>query len=104
LGAPRGDHHSRRSPLISGIIKPTRQDGTHELRRHFASVLLDAAESIKALSEYLGHCDPGFTLRTYTHLMPSSAVRTRRAIDGLFGGAHLGADGQETAQSDVPAV
>lgn len=88
----------------AGITRPTRQDGTHALRHHFASVLLDAGESIKALSEYLGHHDPGFTLRTYTHLMPSSAERTRRAIDGLFGGAHLGGDGPETAQSDVPAV
>jgi hypothetical protein len=44
-------------------------------------VLLDAGESIKALSEYLGHSDPGFTLRTYTHLMPSSEQRTRQAVD-----------------------
>ncbi len=36
-------------------------------------------ESIKVLSEYeyLGHHDPGFTLRTYTQLMPSSETRTR---------------------------
>jgi hypothetical protein len=27
---------------------------------------------------------PGFTLRTCTHLMPSSSERTRRAVDGLF--------------------
>ncbi|MCA1708487.1 MAG: hypothetical protein LC808_36490 [Actinobacteria bacterium] len=45
----------------------------------------DAGENIKALSEYLGHHDPGFTLRTYTHLMPNSTARTQRAIDGLFG-------------------
>lgn len=38
---------------------------------------LDAGESIQALSSYLGHSDPGFTLRTYTHLMPSSEGRTR---------------------------
>jgi len=53
----------------------------HALRHFYASVLLDAGESIKALSEYLGHSDPGFTLRTYTHLMPSSEQRTRQAID-----------------------
>ncbi|GGS54496.1 hypothetical protein GCM10010238_49870 [Streptomyces griseoviridis] len=67
----------------------------HALRHAYASVPLDAGESIKALSEYLGHSDPGFTLRTYTHLLPSSgppdpqgdrrclhrrgAVRNRRA-------------------------
>jgi integrase len=54
-------------------------------RRHFyASTLLDAGESIKALANYLGHADPGFTLRTYTHLMPSSEERTRKAIDQAF--------------------
>lgn len=47
-------------------------------------MLLDAGESIKAVSEYLGHADAGFTLRTYTHLMPSSAERTMRAVDDAF--------------------
>ncbi|WP_245818500.1 hypothetical protein [Haloechinothrix alba] len=50
----------------------------------YASVLLDAGESVKALSQYLGHPDPGFTLRVYTHLMPSSHERTRKAVDGFF--------------------
>jgi len=54
------------------------------LRHHYASVLLDGGESIKAVSEYLGHADAGFTLRTYTHLMPSSDERTRKAIDAAF--------------------
>lgn len=56
----------------------------HALQHAYASVLLDAGESIKALSEYLGHSDPGFTLRTYTHLLPSSGRRTRKAIDDAF--------------------
>jgi integrase len=47
-------------------------------------VLLDAGENIRVLSQYLGHSDPGFTLRTYTHLMPSSEGRTRKAVDGLY--------------------
>ena len=37
-----------------------------------------------ALFEYLGHSGPGFTLRTYTHLLPSSETRTRKAIDDAF--------------------
>jgi integrase len=45
---------------------------------------LDAGENIRALSQYLGHADPGFTLRTYTHLMPSSEGRTRKAVDALY--------------------
>lgn len=49
----------------------------------YGSALLDAGESIKALAEYLGHSDPVFTLRAYTHLMPPSEKRARRAIDDL---------------------
>jgi integrase len=49
----------------------------HVLRHTYASVLLDAGESIKALAAYLGHSDPGFTLRTYTRLLPTSEDRTR---------------------------
>nr|WP_232430570.1 hypothetical protein [Salinispora pacifica] len=36
----------------------------HALRHFYASALLDAGESIKALAAYLGHADPGFTLRS----------------------------------------
>lgn len=65
-------------------IEQSRDNGMHALRHWYASVLLDAGESIRAVSEYLGHSDPGFTLRTYTHLMPSSARRTRLAVDTAF--------------------
>lgn len=61
-----------------------REHGMHALRHFYASVLLDAGESVKALSGYLGHQDAGFTLRTYTHLMPSSEKRTRQAVDDLY--------------------
>ena len=72
--------------LIKVGIEPTRENGTHALRHLFASVLLDGGENIKALSEYLGHADPGFTLRVYTHLMKASSERTRRAIDAFWDG------------------
>lgn len=49
-----------------------RADGMHALRHFYASTLLSRAVSIKELAEYLGHADAGFTLRTYTHLVPSS--------------------------------
>ncbi|ARX82994.1 hypothetical protein SMD44_02408 [Streptomyces alboflavus] len=65
-------------------FKASREHGMHALRHYYASVLLDAGENIKALAEYLGHSDPGFTLRTYTHLMPNSSERARRAIDAAL--------------------
>ncbi|MDX3803784.1 site-specific integrase [Streptomyces sp. AK04-3B] len=64
-----------------------RHHGMHALRHFYASVLLDAGESIKAVSEYLGHSDPAMTLRVYAHLMPSSSERARRALDDVFGTA-----------------
>ena len=57
---------------------------THALRHWYASVLLDAGESIKTVANNLGHSDPAFALRTYTHLMPSSEERTRKAVDSAF--------------------
>jgi hypothetical protein len=82
-----------------------REHGMHALRHFYASVLLDAGENIKALSTYLGHSDPGFTLRTYTHLMPSSEGRTREAVDTAFLAAREAfragretPDGPQTAQ------
>lgn len=75
-----------------------RENGMHALRHFYASVLLDAGESVKALSEYLGHHDPGFTLRTYTHLMPSSEKRTREAVNRAFEDGPDADDGPATAQ------
>ncbi|MES9808836.1 tyrosine-type recombinase/integrase [Streptomyces cinereoruber] len=77
-----------------------REHGMHALRHFYASVLLDAGENIKALSSYLGHGDPGFTLRVYTHLMPSSDGRARRAVDGLYEGPDSTPDGPGTAQAE----
>ena len=70
--------------LLKAEMMPTRENGMHALRHFYASVLLDAGESIRALASYLGHADPGFTLRVYTHLMPASEERTKRAIDKVL--------------------
>lgn len=53
----------------------------HALRHYYASALLESSVSIRAVSEYLGHPDPGFTLRIYAHLMPTSGEKARQAID-----------------------
>ena len=57
--------------LNSGTWCPARQragapaDGMHALRHYYASALLAGGVDIRALSEFLGHHDAGFTLRTY---------------------------------------
>ncbi|MGA4541332.1 tyrosine-type recombinase/integrase [Uniformispora flossi] len=95
----RTDEERAREGL--GRTSDSRQFGMHALRHTYASVLLDAGESIRTLADYLGHEDPAFTLRTYTHLIPSSRARARAAVDRAFEDA---ADGAEETRSalDVP--
>ncbi|PBC95854.1 site-specific recombinase XerD [Streptomyces sp. Ag82_O1-15] len=81
-----------------GKYESAREHGMHALRHFYASVLLDGGESIKAVSQYLGHTDPALTLRVYAHLMPSSQERTRNAVDRVFLPPPPEADGPETAQ------
>ncbi|MFI0241259.1 tyrosine-type recombinase/integrase [Streptomyces sp. NPDC016845] len=81
-----------------GKYDSAREHGMHALRHFYASVLLDAGESIKAVSQYLGHTDPALTLRVYAHLMPSSQERTRNAVDRVFLPPPPEPDGPETAQ------
>jgi integrase len=68
----------------AGLEHVKQWDGMHALRHFYASTMLEQGVSIKELSEYLGHTDPGFTLRIYTHLMPSSFERARLASDKVF--------------------
>ena len=89
----RSDFNSKswHKALESVGIPRTWATGMHALRHFYASTLLDAGENIRALATYLGHADPGFTLRIYTHLMKASETRTRTAIDALFGVEKLAA-------------
>lgn len=70
--------------LRAAGVPDTRANGMHALRHYFASVLLEGGVSIRAVATYLGHADPGFTLRTYTHLMPTSEDRVREVIVAAF--------------------
>jgi integrase len=41
----------------------------HTFRHTCASLLFEAGRNVRQVAEWLGHADPGFTLRTYVHLM-----------------------------------
>jgi integrase len=41
----------------------------HTFRHTCASLLFEAGKNVRQVSEWLGHADPAFTLRTYVHLM-----------------------------------
>jgi Phage integrase family len=57
----------------------------HALRHHYASALIAAGCSIKAVQEALGHKNASETLDTYSHLWPADEDRVRDAIEGLHG-------------------
>jgi integrase len=89
--------HVWKPALETAELEPTRANGMHALRHHYASALLEGGVSIRAVAEYLGHADPGFTLRTYAHLMPQAEDRARDAIDAALGPrAEPGRNGAET--------
>ncbi|MDA3647215.1 site-specific integrase [Saccharopolyspora indica] len=74
----------RRAFRTAGLTYRPRIDGVHGLRHTFASVVLSAGVTIRDLADFLGHKDPGFTLRVYAHMMPSAYGRARTAIGRFF--------------------
>ena len=59
----------------------------HDLRHHYASVLLSAGVSVKAVQTNLGHASATVTLNVYGHFMPDDEDRTRAAVDLVLGAA-----------------
>ena len=72
--------------------------GMHQLRHHYASILLSGGVDVGPLSEYLGHHDPGFTLRVYRHLIPNDADNARRAVEAALKAARIEDHGPSTAR------
>lgn len=77
-----------RPGCFQSVVKyvESRELGFHSLRHTFASVHLDAGESIVSVSGWLGHADPSITLRIYAHMMPAADNRGRAAMDAWFEG------------------
>ncbi|MFE2964413.1 hypothetical protein ACFXKC_12220 [Streptomyces sp. NPDC059340] len=51
----------------------------------YASIMLEAGESVVRLARWLGHSSPAITLGYYAHLMPEAGSKGRTVIDGLLG-------------------
>ena len=49
----------------------------HDLRHTFATLLIYEGRTLNEVAEHLGHADPSFTARVYTHVL-RDAVRRRR--------------------------
>jgi integrase len=87
-GRPQNRHNVRRSVLLPAIkaanvklaklgIGEIEGVGLHGLRRTYASLRAAAGDDPAYVSEQLGHEDPRFTLRVYTH-----AAKRRQRLTG----------------------
>lgn len=67
-----------RTPLPRGVTP-------HKLRHTFASILIATGEDPASVMAQLGHTDPKFTLRVYTHIMrrgPAERAQLKALVSG----------------------
>jgi integrase len=57
----------------------------HELRHHYASVLIAGGENPRVVQKRLGHKDVVTTLRIYSHLWAEADEQTRSVLDAAWG-------------------
>lgn len=70
LGRPLTDHWLRHNVLDkAAAASGLGWVGFHSFRHTCASLLFAGGKNVKQVQEWLGHSDPGFTLRTYVHLI-----------------------------------
>lgn len=53
----------------------------YDLRHTCATLLIYEGRPVNEVAEHLGHADPGFTARVYTHVFRDAAKRRRVPID-----------------------
>jgi integrase len=56
----------------------------HDLRHTFVSRALQAGANPRAVSEIVGHYDPGFTLKRYAHALPQDTREAVRRLELLL--------------------
>lgn len=84
--------------MRSGSLK----DGFHVLRHTYASIMLEAGESVVTLARWLGHSSPAITLGYYAHFMPEAGAKGRGTIDGLLGEQEGRLAGRNSPDSPQP--
>jgi integrase len=96
------------SSVRSRVLIPAAQPvglgwiGFHTFRHTCASLLFEPGKDVKQVQEWLGHSDPGFTLRTYVHLM-DEGLGEADFLDAAVGhNATAGPDGGEHEVNTTP--
>ncbi len=81
----------------------------HKLRHSFGSVLVALGRNVRVVMDQMGHTDPAFTLRVYTHSMrwDEASLRALRELVGESDSARpdagrLGAIGGDSGQPTLP--
>lgn len=64
------------------------------------AMLIAAGESVKVVSERLGHTNAAMTLNVYSHLFPESEEQTRAAVDRALGALAGGCAPDVPSQSE----
>jgi Phage integrase family len=64
---------------------------SYDLRHTCATLLLYEGRTLNEVAEHLGHSDPGFTARTYAHVMRDASRRRRVSIAQAIGTARAAA-------------
>lgn len=74
-------HGWRKTVKGAGLPSGT---GPHALWHAFRSLLIAGGESVKAVSERLGHTNVAMTLNVDSHLFSDSEDRTCKAVDAAY--------------------
>ena len=57
----------------------------HQLRHGAASLLLNEGVPVPVVSRYLGHANPGITMKVYAHVLDGTSHVAAEAMNGLLG-------------------
>jgi integrase len=77
--------HANEQLAERGLVPLPKGLTTHKLRHAFASILVALGEDPISVMRQIGHTDPAFTLRVYTHMMsrdPTERDRLRVLVRG----------------------
>ncbi len=79
-GAGQGRHHpAARQGAKDWQWEAAPKDGFRVLRHTYASIMLEAGESVVTLARWLGHSSPAVTLGYYAHFMSEVGSKGRTA-------------------------
>jgi integrase len=115
----RGDNHPvfasatgtplRPANVFSRALKPAAKSAGlewvsfHSFRHTCASLLFEAGKNPKQVQEWLGHHDPGYTLRTYVHLLDGGLGGADFLDDAVQVGNPWATDHPQTAENEFTA-